>query len=497
MTAPIWMASPPEVHSALLSSGPGPGSLLAAAEAWSSLGVEYSAAADELTALLSAVQAGAWDGPSAEAYVNAHGPYVLWLVQTSADSAAAAAQHETVAAGYTAALAAMPTLPELAANHVTHAALLATNFFGINTIPIAVNEADYVRMWIQAATTMITYEAVSAAALTSVPHTSAAPPVLKSGDPSIATDLVPGNVLTDWENFVQNVTGQLFGSQNPPGLAAALTALLENPSPATLGALVFALAFEVAFDTLLLSPAALLGAPVVPVVGLAGLGGLAGLAGLPQPGQLPATASQIPESPANQARPAVGIASAVAAPGTAASPATGASTPTSAPAPAPASAPVAGAASFGYLVFGGGPDEGEGPTLIDRGKAKAPSADIVAAVAAPARTSTQERSRRRRRTMMRGHSDEYVYADSDLGAPPADAPPTTTASNQGAGSLGFTGTVSKADGIRPEGLIALADDFGAGPTKPRLPQTWNSDPGEDSPGHSAPKDSGRADEGDE
>ncbi|WP_109560180.1 PPE family protein, partial [Mycolicibacter terrae] len=205
MTAPIWMASPPEVHSTLLSAGPGAGPLLASAAAWVALAAEYNATADELTALLGAVQSGAWQGPSAEAFVGANAPYLAWLVRAGAAATATAAQQQTAAAGYTSALAAMPTMAELVANHVTHAVLVGTNFFGVNTIPIALNEADYARMWAQAATVMTGYQATAATAVASAPQPERAPTVLKTPGTADATPPQPPQWFIDFAKWLEGL----------------------------------------------------------------------------------------------------------------------------------------------------------------------------------------------------------------------------------------------------------------------------------------------------
>lgn len=286
MTMPVWMAAPPEVHATLLSSGPGAGPLLASAASWSSLSAEYAAVAAELTSEVATMEAAAWQGPSAEVCAAAYVPYQAWLVQASADSAATAAVHESVAAAYVSALAAMPTLPELAANHATNAVLVATNFFGINTVPIAVNEADYARMWVQAATTMSVYQGFSAAALATAPQITPAPAIIKpagnivgAAPPPIPPPVVP------WWQWILDILVQIGMAMEVvfnalslllSMLGAALTALGAAISAALSAAVTEIIAFVVAFWPFII--AAVVVAAVLPLVVGIGATVIAGIA---------------------------------------------------------------------------------------------------------------------------------------------------------------------------------------------------------------------------
>ncbi len=520
----------------LLSSGPGPGSLLAAADAWNALSAEYALAADELTAALTSVQAGVWEGPSAESYAAAHVPYLAWLMQASVDSTAVAARHETAAAAYTAALVAMPTMAELAANHAVHGVLLATNFFGVNMIPIALNEADYVRMWVQAASTMTSYQAVSAAALASSPQTQPAPTVVNpaaSGPDTVsnaiqaieqllhdASTLNLSDLQSSLLNVVQNFNVTAF-LQNPVGYSQQIVESLVNNFP-ILSDLYYGFGgdhiFELLTDpvgfvqhiisnflanplgvianpfTLLLSADdypvifyPLISPAIVPAFAIASVGSAGGLAGLaaippttmpvitpvlaPAPLSLPAgtTPTVVVSAVAPAAAPA--SAPAPASPPAPAATATGAS-----PAPPlpPAGAPFVPPYAVGPPGIGF--DSGMSAGAASRAKRKAPESDSAIAEAAAA-VRGQRRARRRRQAISRDHADEFadmnVEVNPDWDAPRGDEP---MVSDNGAGQLGFAGTVRDDAVERAAGLATLAGDgFTGGPRVPMVPRSWEPD----------------------
>jgi PPE-repeat protein len=225
-------ALPPEINSGRMYTGPGSGSMLAAAAAWDGLAAQLRSTAASYFSAISGLTA-SWQGPSSAAMAAAAAPYAGWMSATAAQAEQTATQARAAAAAYETAFAATVPPPVVAANRAALASLVATNIFGQNTAAIAAAEAQYADMWAQDAAAMYGYAGQSATASRVTPFTS--PPQTTNPDgPAAQSAAVTRAAGTSAGTSAQSVLSQLMSGVPSSLQSLAAPAGADPPSLQTL-----------------------------------------------------------------------------------------------------------------------------------------------------------------------------------------------------------------------------------------------------------------------
>jgi len=207
---------PPEINSGRMYTGPGSGSMVAAAVAWDALAAQLRSTAASYSAVVCGLTAD-WLGPSSAAMAAAAAPYAGWMNAVAAQAEQTAAAARTAIAAYETAFAAVVPPPVIDANRAVQRSLLATNIFGQNTAAIAATEAQYEDMWAQDAAAMYGYAGQSAAASQLTPFTSP-PQTTNSGGSTAASHAAGTSRLASLMSTV------------PPSLQSLATPAAADPS---------------------------------------------------------------------------------------------------------------------------------------------------------------------------------------------------------------------------------------------------------------------------
>lgn len=173
------LALPPEINVGRLISGASVVPMQNAQMFYTNLSATYVAEAQKLAMLMGQL-AVTFHGPSAVLMQAAYVPYIASMHFTAEQLGVAAVRAQAQVGAYVSAVAAMPTLPELAALQTQHATLVATNplVAGANTPAIVANEAAYAAEWARAATVQSAYFAATAVNSAFEPF-APAPPITK------------------------------------------------------------------------------------------------------------------------------------------------------------------------------------------------------------------------------------------------------------------------------------------------------------------------------
>jgi PPE-repeat protein len=152
-----FLVLPPEINSARMFLGAGPGPMLAAAAAWDGLADEFGSAASSFGAVTSGLVDAAWQGPASMAMAAAAAPYTGWLSAAAAQAQGAAGQARAGASAFEAAMSAVVHPGVVSANRNQFVSLVFSNLFGQNAPAIAAAEAQYEEMWAQDVSAMVGY----------------------------------------------------------------------------------------------------------------------------------------------------------------------------------------------------------------------------------------------------------------------------------------------------------------------------------------------------
>ncbi|MEZ0366692.1 PPE family protein [Mycobacterium sp. pUA109] len=235
-------ALPPEINSARMYAGAGPGPLMAAAAAWNSLAAELDTTATSCHAVVAELTGADWLGPASASMATAVTPYLGWMNATAAATQHAAAQAMASAAAFETAFAMTVPPPVIATNRAALAALTATNVLGQNTPAIAANEALYGEMWSQDAAAMYGYAGSSATAGTLNPLATPTPVTnpaglagqtaavgqAHAGAATAAGHTEPSQLLSHASAAMQGLASPLNAGSGVSGLSEAMSEMADG-----------------------------------------------------------------------------------------------------------------------------------------------------------------------------------------------------------------------------------------------------------------------------
>ena len=226
-------ALPPEINSGRMYSGPGPGSMLAAAAAWEKLAADLYSTAASYSAVISALTGDGWQGPSSLSMAAAAATYVTWLGGVATQAEQAGSQAQAAASAFETAFAATVPPPVIAANRAQLAMLVETNFLGVNTPAILATEAQYAEMWAQDAAAMYGYAGSSTAAATLTPFTAPQQntnPAGLSAQSAAVSNSIGSSTGPSIDTIIQQVLADINNALSPDHINSGITAFSTIPS---------------------------------------------------------------------------------------------------------------------------------------------------------------------------------------------------------------------------------------------------------------------------